>query len=73
MNTVWRLSGVTLALYPRKKNDIITKAAFVEWFVDLLPFLHPHVDEVFDLVRGATPMERALLEIPIAVFTRPQP
>ena len=48
---------------PRKKNDIITKAAFAEWFTDLLRFLYPDADEVFDLDRGVTAMEKELLEI----------
>ncbi|GGC38571.1 hypothetical protein GCM10011386_33370 [Parapedobacter defluvii] len=48
---------------PRKKNDIVTKAAFMEWFIDLLRFLYPNADEIFDLGRGATAMEKELLEI----------
>lgn len=48
---------------PRKKNDIITKAAFVEWFTDLLRFLYPDADDVFNLGRGVTAMEKELLEI----------
>ena len=48
---------------PRKKNDIITKAAFVEWFTDLLRFLYPDADKVFDLDRGVIAMEKELLEI----------
>ena len=51
------------SLIPRKKNDIITKAAFVEWFADLLRFLYTDADEVFDLGRGVTAMEKELLEI----------
>lgn len=48
---------------PRKKNDIITKAAFAEWFTDLLRFLYPDAEEIFDLSRAAVAMEKELLEI----------
>src|SRR5690606_5343372 len=53
----------TVPPLPRKKNDIITKAAFAEWFTDLLRFLYPDADEIFDLSRAAVPMEKELLEI----------
>lgn len=35
----------------------------MEWFIDLLRFLYPDADEVFNLGHGVTAMEKELLEI----------
>jgi predicted transposase YdaD len=48
---------------PRKKNDILLKAAFEDTFLFLLRFFFPDADKIFDFSRGFTFMDKELREL----------
>jgi hypothetical protein len=50
---------------PRKKNDIIFKGAFEEYFVHLLRFTYPDADQIFDFDKEIIFMNNELAEINI--------
>jgi hypothetical protein len=43
---------------PRKKNDIIFKGVFEEYFVHLLRFTYPNADQIFDFAFTSTSKSR---------------
>lgn len=56
MNTGQRLK-------PAKKNDELLKAIFEDNFPDFLRFMYAEAEDIFDLGRGLTFMDKELLEI----------
>ncbi|MBB5438607.1 UDP-N-acetylglucosamine transferase subunit ALG13 [Pedobacter sp. AK017] len=50
---------------PRKKNDIIFKGAFEEYFIPLLRFIYPNADQIFDFDQEILFMNNELAEIDI--------
>lgn len=50
-------------LKPVKKSDELLKAIFEENFLDFLRFMYPNADDIFDLERELTFMDKELLEI----------
>lgn len=48
---------------PNKKKDIFFKSAFEDYFADMLRFLYPEADQIFDLEKPITFMDKELLEI----------
>jgi predicted transposase/invertase (TIGR01784 family) len=48
---------------PRKKHDSILKAAFQEYFADLLRFFFPDADTLFDWSKGYSFLDKELLEL----------
>jgi predicted transposase YdaD len=48
---------------PRKKNDLLLKAAFEECFHDLLRFFYTDADQIFDMNRNFEFMDKELREI----------
>ncbi|MCW8310851.1 hypothetical protein K7A41_06420 [Sphingobacterium sp. InxBP1] len=55
--------GATQRLRPARKNDELLKGIFEDNFPDFLRFMYPDADEIFDLERGLTFMDKELLEI----------
>jgi len=60
-----KLPEETDAETPRKKNDIIFKGAFEDYFVYLLRFTYPDADQIFDFEKGIIFMNTELAEINI--------
>ncbi|WP_316812544.1 hypothetical protein [Pedobacter heparinus] len=50
---------------PRKKNDIIFKGAFEDYFVHLLRFTYPNADQIFDFNKEIIFLNHELAEINI--------
>ena len=57
------MSELTKESKPFKKSDELLKAIFEENFPDFLRFMYPEADDIFDLHRGMTFMDKELLEI----------
>ncbi|MCY4779653.1 hypothetical protein ORI89_08315 [Sphingobacterium sp. UT-1RO-CII-1] len=55
--------SVNVRLKPPKKSDELLKAIFEENFPDFLRFMYEGADDIFDLDRGLTFMDKELLEI----------
>ncbi len=49
----------------RKKNDMIFKGAFEDYFIHLLRFIYPNADELFDMGKEILFMNKELAEIAI--------
>jgi predicted transposase YdaD len=48
---------------PRKKSDIILKAVFKDYFTDMLWFLYPDADHIFDKSKAFDFLDKELLEL----------
>ncbi|PWG78735.1 RpnC/YadD family protein [Pararcticibacter amylolyticus] len=54
------MPSTTSGKAPRRKNDELLKGAFEENFVDLLRFLYPDADDLFDFSKGFQMLDKEL-------------